>query len=259
MDHYSLIESLFNDFLASGGSPKVTEFKKHVDRLIKDKIKPLCSGHGKSSHGGTGWRSELKARFSGRGAKWVRVETAEVTDTLTRLDEEGFDTSDYRKWIEGAGYAWIRFAGPRVVTGQNMAAFEVRTSGSTFDCPKQLHYIAEGSLDDTIKVLGGTPHAMKLEVIAKTSNDEEAVSEVPVSDAVEVSDETPRDEVVLEVEADVIEETVTAEEVIEVEEVVSSAPTSDDPAEWEAFLEAEGLGADQFEGNDEDIFDSYED
>ena len=241
MDHYSLIESLFNDYLTSGGSPKVTEFKRHVDRLIKDKIKPLCSGHGKSSHGGTGWRSELKARFSGRGAKWVRVETDEVSDTLTRLDEEGFDTANYRKWIESAGYAWIRFAGPRVVTGQNMAAFEVRTTGSTFDCPKQLHYITDISLDDKIKLLGGTPHAMKLEVIANPS----VATEDQSDDS--VSDETPVEEVKEEVK--VIEE--------EVEKVVNEAPTSDNPEEWEEFLKAEGLGQIEDDEDTENLFGEF--
>lgn len=239
MDHYSLIESLFNDFISSGGSPKVTEFKKHVDQLIKDKIKPLCSGRGKSAQGGTGWRSELKARFSGRGAKWVRVETEEMTDTLARFEIEGFDTANYRNWIEAAGYAWIRFSGPRIWDGKHMAAFEVRTTGSTFDCPKQLHYIVEDSLDDKIKLLGGTPHAMKLEWVHNESVTEEHYETCDKPDvATEAQSDVP-----------VSEETP----VEEVKEVVNEAPTSDDPEEWEAFLQAEGLGLDD-DLEEDDIF-----
>jgi len=239
MDHYSLIESLFNDFLESGGSPKVTEFKRHIDRLIKDKIKPLCSGKGMSAHGGTGWRPEQKAKFSGRGAKWVSVSIDSIIPTLDRLDEEGISTEDYRSWIQAANYAWIRYTGPRVIKGDNMAAFEVRTVGSTFDCPKSLHYILDSEIDNTITPLNSTPHAMKLEVKA-------------TKDVVEESDDSVSDETSVE------EAVATQEEVIEeVEKVVNEAPTSDDPAEWEAFLQAEGLGIDDDEDN-ENIFESYE-
>ena len=231
MDHYSLIESLFNDFLSSGGAPKVTEFKRHVDKLIKDKIKPLCSGRGASSPGGSSWRDVQKSLFAGRGAKWQEVPVEEVSLTLDRLDTEGFDTSDYRSWTEAAGKAWIRYAGPRVVTGKQMAAFEVRTTGSTYDCPKQLHYIANDELESKIKSLAGTPHSLKLEVIA-------------TKDEVDPSDETVSDETEVKVQP-VVNDTET-----------SQAPTSSDPAEWEAFLEGEGLGANQFdEENEGDLFD----
>ena len=79
--------------------------------------------------------------------------------------------------------------------------------------------------------LGGTPFAMKLEATTPV---------VATKDEVEVSDDTPSDEV--EVEA----------AVEEVEEELHAAPTSDDPAEWEAFLAAEGLG---IEDEDEDDFE----
>ena len=120
-----------------------------------------------------------------------------------------------------------------------MAAFEVRTVGSTFDCPKSLHYILDSEIDNTITPLNSTPHAMKLEVKA-------------TKDVVEESDDSVSDETHAE------EAVATQEEVIEeVEKVVNEAPTSDDPAEWEAFLQAEGLGIDDDEA-DENIFESYE-
>ena len=131
----------------------------------------------------------MKARFSGRGAKCVKVSLEEIAPTL-----EGFDLADcidYRYWIDQAGYAWIRFAGPRVANGSNCAAFEVRTGGSTIDHPKQLHYIPVQLLDEKIEALNSTPHAMKLELA--TSRD--AKVEVPVEVEV-LSDE------VVEVEDD---------------------------------------------------------
>lgn len=169
-----MIIGLFNNFIEEGGEPKVTAFKKHLDELINVKVKPLC---GRSAKTGLvdDWRSEVKVRFSGRGAKWVKVSTEEISSTL-----EGFDLADcidYRYWIDQAGYAWIRFAGPRVVNGVKSAAFEVRTGGSTVDHPKQLHYIALHELDDKIEQLPATPHAMRIE-LATTRNVEVEVEKV---------------------------------------------------------------------------------
>tara|TARA_B100000963_G_C22609801_1_gene664325 strand:+ start:1398 stop:2039 length:642 start_codon:yes stop_codon:yes gene_type:complete len=168
----SNIQQLFQSFIVNGGEPKVTSFKRHLDQLINQEIKPLCGRSGKTATGDD-WRSEVKSRFSGRGAKWVKVSLEEISSTL-----EGFDLADcidYRHWIDQAGYAWIRFAGPRVANGVKSAAFEVRTGGSTIDHPKQLHYIALHDLDDKIEQLPATPHAMRLE-LATTRNVEVEVS-----------------------------------------------------------------------------------
>ena len=167
------IQELFQSFIDNGGEPKVTSFKRHLDQMINQEIKPLC---GRSAKTGLvdDWRSEVKSRFSGRGAKWVKVSLEEIASTL-----EGFDLADcidYRHWIDQAGYAWIRFAGPRIANGVKAAAFEVRTGGSTIDHPKQLHYIAIHDLDDKIEQLPATPHAMKIE-FATTRMEEVEVDE----------------------------------------------------------------------------------
>ncbi len=168
MSQQEMIVQMFQSFLTDGGSPKVTEFKKHLDALIKSDVKQLCSRSGKSADG-TGWRSELKAKFSGRGAKWVQVPTESVIPTLDRFDTEGFNTETYRTHIENAGFAFIRFAGPRIDSNNaQAAAFEVRVEGSTFDHPKHLHYIAVDQLDNLVESLGGTPHALNLEAQTKT-------------------------------------------------------------------------------------------
>lgn len=227
------ILNIFNTFIEAGGMPKVTEFKKHLDQLINAEIKPLCSSRGKSA-GGTGWRSEQKAKFSGRGAKWVKLSTDEIAGTLDRFDNEGIETADYRKWIEAAGFAWIRYNGPRVDGGNKMAAFEVRTVGSTYDCPKQLHYILDEEVDGTVTSLGGTPFAMKLE----------ASTPVATTKTIDEKVQAKIDE--LDPALNGLEE----EEVEEVEKELNAAPTSDDPEEWEAFLAAEGLGIDDEEEDD---------
>ena len=206
METQSTIQQLFQEFINGGGEPKVTSFKRHLDELINSDIKHLCGRKAKSSRplpDVVNWRSELKDRFSGRGAKWVKVAVEDILPTL-----EGFDeTDDYASWINEAGYAWIRFAGPRVANGSNCAAFEVRTGGSTIDHPKQLHYIAVHDLDDKIEPLNSTPHAMKLEVTTTRDVDNEApvggsvpthnldkVVEVPEADAFfEVADDDYED------------------------------------------------------------------
>ncbi len=180
------IQQLFQEFIDNGGEPKVTSFKRHLDKLINQEIKSLC---GRSAKTGLvdDWRSEVKARFSGRGAKWVKVSVEDILPTL-----EGFDdTGDYMGWIQSAGFAWIRFAGPRVANGSNCAAFEVRTGGSTIDHPKQLHYIPAQLLGDKIEALNSTPHAMRLEVASTPVVEDEKPVEVEVSsdEVVEVEED----------------------------------------------------------------------
>lgn len=181
----SNIQSIFQAYVENGGEPKVTSFKRHLDKLINSEIKPLC---GRSSKvGGDDWRSELKAKFGGRGAKWVFVSIENITPTLTRLANEGIDVEDYTKFISAHGQAWVRFSGPRIDNGVQCAAFEVRTDGSTIDHPKQLHYVPVSELDDTITFMNSTPHSMKVEEEAKPQEVEEAIE-------VQTVEETPVEE-----------------------------------------------------------------
>ena len=163
MSQQDLIVQMFQSFITDGGLPKVTDFKRHIDSLIKDNVKPLCFRSGKSPDGDD-WRSQLKARFSGRGAKWVIVPLKEINPTISDFESQGIDCNDYKTFVEANGAAWLRFAGPRIDSqGNQAAAFEVRTGGSKIDHPKQLHYIPIDQLDETIRPLGGTPHSLKLE------------------------------------------------------------------------------------------------
>ena len=172
----STIQQLFNEFIEAGGQPKVTEFKRFFDKLVKDEIKPLCGRSGRTASGDD-WRSELKARFSGRGAKWVLVPLAEINPTITRFESDGIDCDNYKTFIEAKGGAWIRFSGPRLHEGKQAAAFEVRVDGSTIDHPRHLHMINVNVLDETIRPLGGTPHSLKLEEVAKPTPVEDTVVE----------------------------------------------------------------------------------
>ena len=204
----SNIQSIFQAFVEAGGEPKVTSFKRHLDKLINSEIKPLCGRSGKAADG-TDWRSEVKAKFGGRGAKWVFVSIDSIRPTLSRFADQGVDVEDYTKFIEAHGQAWVRFSGPRIDNGVKAAAFEVRTDGSTIDHPKQLHYISLHDLDEAITFMNSTPHAMKLEEVAKPQ-EVETVEDVEVE--LSEADETPVAEEVYEDVMDNVDELMDFED-----------------------------------------------
>ena len=184
------ILNLFQEFQNAGGQPLVTEFKRYIDQQINAHVKPLCGRSSLASPSGSGWRNEQKARFSGRGMKWVKVSIDSILPTLERFDENGqTDTLDYRAWINEAGYAWVRYNGPRIHEGKQAAAFEVRTTGSKFDQPKELHYILDADIDAEITYLHSTPHAMRLEEIKAKGVYPPLAEDVQVAKEVEVDDD----------------------------------------------------------------------
>ena len=160
-----LVVALFNNFLEEGNDPKITEFRKYMDLLVRDEVKPLTGRSGSRSASasvGDDWRAEQKARYSGRGAKWMSIDADKVMGTLDEFDSRGIDTADYRYWIDQVGYAWIRYVAPRVIRGNKVAAFEIRTLGSTIHQPKELYYHLDSELDELIH-LNSTPYALNLE------------------------------------------------------------------------------------------------
>ena len=211
------IENLFQEFISAGGAPKVTEFKRFIDAQINAHVKPLCGRSGKSSDGND-WRSELKAKFGGRGMKWVFVSLDEISTSYDRLEGLGIETEEYRAWTTEAGKAWIRFNGPRIFNGKQAAAFEVRTIGSTFDCPKSLHYIPVDELDDKITFMHTTPHAMRLEMIA-TKKTEEPQEAKPTEDEIQEDEQL---EAVTEMATDVYGDDIDFEEELDTDEDIFS-------------------------------------
>ena len=165
------VQDLFNAYLEEGGKPAVTHFRVWLNKHIDEVVKPQCKSSSRSGGGLAEWKSELKDRFGGRGAKWFKIDLVDISPTLERIEnDEGFDVSHYRALINQAGYAWIRFDAPRVHNGKNCAAFKVLTEGSTFMQPGRLHYIAIGDLDDAITPLGGTPKSLGLENVVVKEN-----------------------------------------------------------------------------------------
>ncbi len=142
-------------------------------QAIEDQFKANAPARGRasggSSGGGTGWRADQKAQFSGRGAKWLML-TGPLMDMvkiqLGIFEKEGDNVENYRRWIEKAGYAWVRYSGPRGTEDAQELAFEVRIGGSKIDHPKHLvRFTAQmwEDLQGDHHVLGGTPFGKNLE------------------------------------------------------------------------------------------------
>ena len=230
----SLIQALVSHF--NDNPQGFTSYRKEIESLLKDNIKPIAS---RSSKAGDNWRSDLKAKFSGRGAKWVFVTLESIEPTLVQFEANNIDCTDYRKNIDKLGKAWIRFNGARVNDGIKCAAFEVRTEGSTIDHPKQLHMINIDGLDTLIEAMPGTPKALKLEEDsapmpkASKPKKEKKVKAKSVANELEVLSE----EINLELQ----------------EPELSATPESNDPADWEAFLTSEGLIDEDFEMIEDEI------
>ena len=143
-------------------------------QAIEDQFKANSQARARTSSGssstGSGWRDAQKAQFAGRGAKWVKL-TGEMIKllniTLNAFEADGDDVEDYRSWINKAGFAWVRYSGPRGTEAAQELAFEVRIGGSKIDHPKHLFKVTSdvwnNHLADHHSVLGGTPFSMKLE------------------------------------------------------------------------------------------------
>jgi hypothetical protein len=189
------LQQLFQQYVDQGGKPAVTHFRLHLNKLIDQEVKHLC---GRSSKSGSGddWRSEVNARFGGRGAKWVFVSLDDVKPTLDKLDSQGIDTLDYRTYIEAHGQAWVRYTTARMHEGKQCAGFAILTDGSTINKPTQLHFIPVDELEARITPMNSTPHAMKLE-------EAKIVVQKEVSPQ---DDETPSDDIELEEEIEEINE-----------------------------------------------------
>jgi len=196
-----VLQQYYSSFVETTGMGNYTDFRKHVEKCMRDAVKPMTSRAAMSSSGEGNWRDQLKAQFKGRGRQWIWVPKESVQFTIDRLAGEGFDTVDYERWIATQDNAWVRFTGPRVVAGVQMGAFELRLDGSKTDCPKMLHYIPVDELDEeNVNRMVGTPHSLGLEVdapapVANEPEVEETIEEVVMQEEVteEVVEETPEE------------------------------------------------------------------
>ena len=194
IDFKLVLQQYYSSFVETTGMGNYTDFRKHVEKCMRDAVKPMTSRAAMSSSGEGNWRDQLKAQFKGRGRQWIWVSKESVQPTIDRLAAAGFDTVDYERWIATQDNAWVRFTGPRSVEGKPVGAFELRLDGSKIDCPKMLHYIPVDQLDEeNLNRMAGTPHSLGLEVDAPVANEDEVVEEVAMTpvEETEIPDQVP--------------------------------------------------------------------
>ena len=188
-----LLIELFNNYVSEGNDPKLTYFMQHVTAMAREHVKPLCTGspsratRSASSADSSDWRADQKARYYGRNRKWLKVSIDEITPTLDGFDARGIDTSNYRAWIDAAGFAWVRYRGPKVNRGVNSAQFEVPLADSRVNHPNYIHFIPNDNLDN-YEHMSGTPHGLGLETAKPQSRPVGPVKEVSSHDASDVDD-----------------------------------------------------------------------
>lgn len=154
------------------GDPSFARFSQALIEVSRQEVKPLFGDVKAASRPNKAnsprkdkapvdntWREEQKNLFSGRGFQWVYVSLDDVKDVMK---EDDVVTPYFRK----EGQAWVRYAGPRIVDGVQMAAFELRESGSKHPSPKNLVYISHQDVMDgefTRLPDGKTPFELGLE------------------------------------------------------------------------------------------------
>ena len=176
IDHLSLNEELvtqlrdaFTSTVETTADASYARFVQAMTAIMGDEVKPLTKALRAAyptKRGGSGtdnsWRAELKEHFSGRGRQWVKVALEDIAPSLDDLEIEGHDVENYRKWINDAGYAWVRFSGGRINDDAPAAAFEVRYGGSKIDHPGVYHFM---TIDAALEAdfLPNTPFGLRLE------------------------------------------------------------------------------------------------
>jgi hypothetical protein len=170
-------------------------------QAIEDRFKAAAPARGRStggsSSGGATWRAEQKALYAGRGAKWKSIPTDSsafeaLREKLNEFAADGIDIDSYQSHVSNAGYAWVRYSGPRGSEAEQLHAFEVRTQDSRVDHPKQLLLLTDAQVQD-LTTLSATPFALGLENAQRKASTPKVEAEPEVTEEVseEIEIETP--------------------------------------------------------------------
>lgn len=167
---------------------------------VKAAMKPEKVKKAKASRGPVDntWRSEQKALFTGRGQQWIYVELDQVSEVIS-------DDDEVTPFFKEAGQAWVRYAGPRMDGDNQVAAFEVRTSGSKVPGGKLIYIAHDEVMSGEFTRLqdGKTPAQLGLEETKVVLQGEEIeLSSPEEEDEVEVSDELLMVEEEVEIDED---------------------------------------------------------
>ena len=183
-------------------------------QAIEDRFKASAPARGRSangsSSGGATWRAEQKAHYAGRGAKWKSIPTDSsafeaLREKLNEFAADGIDIDSYQNHVSNAGYAWVRYSGPRGSEAEQLHAFEVRTQDSRVDHPKQLLLLTDVQVQD-LTTLSATPFSLGLE------NAQRKASTPKIEETVETEVEVEAEAATEEIEKPSTESTTSAHE-----------------------------------------------
>jgi hypothetical protein len=193
------LKSAVPSIVAETGDPSFARFTQALTQVSRDELKPLFgdikasmrpekkvrqSADPALAEALKAQRDEQKELFSGRGNQWIFLPLSMVTNVLDESDPVAEFMYSERK-------AWVRYAGPRTVDGNLMAAFELRNQGSKIPAPKNLVYMPhEGVVGVDLNRLpdGKTPHQLGLEEISQPEEESDNV-EVNMAENVEADEE----------------------------------------------------------------------
>lgn len=118
------------------------------------------------------WRNEQMELFNGRGQKWIYTSVEMVADVLG--DDQA--SMDYLDACMHRGLAWVHYCGPRIIDGELMASFEVRTDPGARSNTKIYLSHDEVMAEEFVRLEDGkTP--TKLGLVNKTFGQEDEVDE----------------------------------------------------------------------------------
>lgn len=193
------------------GDPSFARFSQALIEVSRQDVKPLfgevkaasrpnkeTSPRKEKAEVDNTWRGEQKDLFSGRGMQWVYLPLSLTSGVLDESDPVA-------KFMYKAGKAWVRYAGPRIVDGNRMAAFELRNEGSKVPAPKNLVYMPhEGVVGVDLNRLpdGKTPFALGLESDSPKDEDDAVASDEGVVIQLDNAAEEVIDEEMMQTEGD---------------------------------------------------------
>ena len=233
----------------ASGDNSFSRLTQAITQVMRNEVKPLISNSKNSSNTRPSqqkdntWRSIQKSQFSGRGRQWIYVKLEDINPSLDILESSGHDVSNYRKLVNDAGKAWVRYSGARTHTETgSLAAFEIRYQGSKVPQSSAFYIISHESamnISDSDRLEDGkTPYQLGLEGNNPAPAKKKTLRKSNNSKQNSNKDTTLED--------------LAASLAHDAPEPTLDFPDSLDPAEWEEFLLSEGLSVDT-ENENEDI------
>lgn len=183
---------------ATCSDTSLLRFRQAVD----DQLKLNVQSRGRSSSSSdNSWRSAQKELYAGRGAKWMKVlpdtpAFAALFNKVAEFSSMGEDVSNFQELTGNAGFAWIRYSGPRGSEAQPLHAFEVRINGSKTDHPKHILQLTDSEVAD-LESLNGTPNSLNLETLSPSTPNDTSDDETELPEAVPADEELESDDIPL--------------------------------------------------------------